>query len=686
MEAETTTAADPILFNSRFQITVAPSVTMLSVKDESIEARKRKAYVSRLKSKATAVPVVDIDATHLFHGRPPLLELARFAKFTHHSTRKEKSKKTWFYDESGMIYDIFMTARGNGLYSCFLEMPQRDSDAKLLYMPEPITEKEIVRRGKFIAVIQEAVREWARLCQRKNAERDIKERVRGILANNKLTWMVSACNWATYVNHCLFDKPESRLYLAGDRLLHNRFRIVALDPDNETKYQWESLVRAYLKGNPAPSQRQIDRASSQSSMVTLPFPYAILNHKNITLVALDCADANNIVMAGYTTCSVRANGTNDETVKTINLDPFHSEELNQFVRKMSSDASNGKERNDCGFDILSIDGAHVPHSYRGQGLFPTMLQYVMEFVANSHRTLGVSLVIADSLAAATKSELVKLRFSHYNVVTALQWLNLALIDYVKKLDGVENPDYQTPEKLLTLQGIYGLIEGFCSVYTNGTVKKESAWVQKANKKLDPIKDDWKQWIERPPETKFLRRNVRKRIETIAKLVKEIENSQAFEAYDRRVKHLLDSEDTEDTLFFIDKSLTDDEIFVRKAPQPQPQVTPVPEKNEEEDLRQAEPRPTVPITEKQQLFDTRPDAEDLALYDMWLLVDKPPVVAANPVARPAPVAFVLTEEERLREARSIAAEEKYIRSLVQGLNRQIGATRLYINLQRNRPGQ
>jgi hypothetical protein len=96
--------------------------------------------------------------------------------------------------------------------------------------------------------------------------------------------------------------------------------------------------------------------------------------------------------------------------------------------------------------------------------------HALEFIRQSHRELGVSLIMAGAEATATKMILTNtFGFSHYNAIKDVRWVKQQMNDYlaVRGNNGDTPAVVQTPLKLLTREWILNDLEAMKTKYQDG---------------------------------------------------------------------------------------------------------------------------------------------------------------------------------------------------------------------------
>ncbi len=647
-----------VTFNYRFQLSVLSEPQII---DTGLVAERKRAVYQKQRVPAVLLTVESNDA---------LRQLALFVRFTHQSSRQRRIAQYGYYEKNGMLYDILVTARQNGLYCHFLGAQENVPLAEQLYMPRGDSDDLVKDRAQLVTTIRQAVKEWRTLV----TDELLRLRVNQILNQTKpqLRWSVVATNWAAYFRHALYDTPGGRLYGTGGARWQDRFVFAAVDVDDESQYQWEPLFAAYLEANPRPPDDELASEANQTSMQFPPYTERLLDRTCLTLVVLDVGGSNDAppVLVGYVTCSLRA-----VKPQKVSRHPQLPASIRAFQRKVAAEEA----RADCGYDVFSIDGAHITPAYWGtKDLFRAMMFHTVEFVRQSHRALGLSIMIADSQAAATKTVLASLGFEHYNAVTSLTWLLIALEDFVATL-AKKKTRLRTPPKYLKLatksddneeDSIVSLMDEFLRVYDVEKVRM--------------IREQLNQYRPGEKSEQKLREKLPDQVRELKKVRKLLEKSDEYEQLNSDIRLILDSVDTDDTFLFLDKSLSDGDLFAasdrfaeqfRQAPQ-----QPVPQA-ELEDRRSFSP---VKSPQKRPVSDAEEvSVQDLALYDQWALYDKPDVPLPTSVGPMVAAVFVMTAEEAEAEEQSRAAQESYQRALIEAVNEKIGRTKLRITLKRNK---
>jgi hypothetical protein len=578
-------------FNGRLQLHCVLRMLWLARDDASVTAKRRATYATAL-GQRSHVPLLALDTAELTRETTDAMrQLVRYVQFQ--AAHPEP------YAEDGLLYGLLVHARENGLYDHFMVAPPRLRLAELYMVQGAFYAQE---RVEYSAQIEAAVAEWRTLDSLEAA------RLRFRVTRKLPGWQMEACGWARYMQHCLFDAPQSRLHgRVAELVQSDRFRFVPLDPDTDD-YDWEALVLRYMEANPQPAQQTLEEASlltdQSASLPTLPYPERLLDRRYMSLAALDVGGAEP-VMAGYLVCSARP--VRPAAVRTKHK--FPNTALQRFVTQMLAEKKRPRAptgATDCGYDLFSIDAVHTSLAYRGTpNLAGTLALLGVELARQSHRLLGFSLLISQSAAAATRTLLTRMGFAYYNRENALKWLTMAFKDFHTVLSAPLPPLYPsfgTPVKALTLPLLVEALRDWVTVY-------------KARGRVRDLLGQWSQYDAVRDREKILQA-LPVSIAAMETRWRVLDAADETLAQQEAVKTVLGGLDPDDTFLYLDKTRDDAALFAAsddmahryssgEARVGQPLT-------EAEDGRMA----VEPVPRKRRQEDA-PDDEDLALYAHWL---------------------------------------------------------------------
>lgn len=432
------------ILNNRIKVKIAFEVGFIPITDPDIDEEKRAVYrlfVERgLFNKVPYIKLIDIHfdpdqnsniIKHLSDQAnfPPFYGLSRernkIGIYTERFNVSLRRDEVQCVTEHGYLWDMIYNSKYDDMFNFLFAMYCGDvnlSEALFVSSRKDLREDLIADTGssikKFIEYangIQDYIRDFVKSSGSKIIEIGLK-------------------SWAPYMKKILYSDPGSKFYGilpigeegGGGGYKMNQFEFLVLDVDDKTR-DWKSIFAAYKRENP----------ETRLTGISLPGPpveYQLMDRRYLNFVAYD--NENN-KMVGYITCSLRTATTIIKYTPSDETEPyFNVEELNRLNGRLIERGGDGKY-DGIGYDIFAIDGIHIHQNYRSTVLKPgvtlskVMIFCALEFIRISHKELGVTMVMAYSLAIQTKQILVgTFGFNHYNKIQDFSWIHGAFDEYL----------------------------------------------------------------------------------------------------------------------------------------------------------------------------------------------------------------------------------------------------------------
>lgn len=354
-----------------------------------------------------------------------LLELCRLRPELPGDTKSKPERRPTEKDEPAILFDLLATALRHNRYDVYMQVSWgrwRDEPGESQEWgvdPRPATLNSFAsayadrfRQAMARILARKPPGPWARLQSLSALRVAIDEMFAASRADTRLL----VDGWAPYVAR---HWPHSAQAQAASA---SRFIVHCVDPDDE-KIDWWSLFRAYRRANPLPAKHV-----AGVTLNTRPHEEDVLDPCNLTLAAIDRLTGT---MAGYVTCAL---GAAPEEYTAAKASPALKEipALGAFYNWLVTQAAQS-DASTCGFDVLVINGLHVAHAQRGTGLGKLLFYFLMRFISAGRAALGLRLVTSEADAVQTKAWLCNsFAFTHHNPYSALNWLVMALLDYVRR--------------------------------------------------------------------------------------------------------------------------------------------------------------------------------------------------------------------------------------------------------------
>lgn len=207
---------------------------------------------------------------------------------------------------------------------------------------------------------------------------------------------------------------------------------------------WETKISAYQK------REEAIQPGTRLMLGTTPFISHLTDESKISIVAIsrettdendehedeeeeeeeddddDRDDDEHKILEGYVTCdlvSVSAIPALDATL-TKSMLRETIVDLHHFVETFES-----RRGNDL-YNVYHLNGLHLAHHRRGNGIARILVYYALRFATMSHKELGIRIVTCDAVSYATSTLLESFGFSCYGESTSLYWVIGALRELI----------------------------------------------------------------------------------------------------------------------------------------------------------------------------------------------------------------------------------------------------------------
>lgn len=456
--------------NERVPVTVILTYGFIAIQNASIDKEKRDIYQAIPKNKLPlgTVPLVALASCYFEENQQNKSFLKFIGNMVGYNTPEDQYGKhgpliyalrgqpTDLFDvivppdneddytANGRLFNMMISADKDDMYNYSIARYIDKSDlSKKLFLD---ANTETVLRQVYRAS-ENAIKKWFNIKTTDN--------IKTILNNAKLqeTIRLNFVQWAHYIKFKLFNKIAYNRLLDGHVIGQFVFMVI----DTNDKFDWKTKIDIYRSENEAYS------TVGASVMQERPVDEQLVDSHFLNFAAYDM---DNKKMVGYVTCRLKNVNhkpyDEDEPFKIDQLDRLNKE-LREMIRDRGYDG--------FGFDIFAIDGLHVHQSYRNHEIMPgvsiaKMLLYcAIEFIVQSHKDLGVKMVMCYAFAAATKSILTgSFGFSHYDRTMEISWILNHLEELGYALDPLEQRRVATPEKFLSLKSIRQNIQKYLDNY------------------------------------------------------------------------------------------------------------------------------------------------------------------------------------------------------------------------------